>query len=62
MNYPPLTETEIRHAAQFRPGSVEVTAVVVGQIQLKQSWLNGQDTSRPEGQSPDDKSDMLASH
>jgi len=26
---PPLTESEIRHAAQFRPGSVAVGAVVI---------------------------------
>jgi hypothetical protein len=31
----PLTPHEIRHAAQYRPGSVAVGAVVVGRIQLK---------------------------
>jgi hypothetical protein len=35
----PLTSHEIRHAAQFRPGSVAVGAVVVGRVQLRKELM-----------------------
>jgi len=47
---PPLTEAEIRWAVQWRPGSVEVTALVVG-------WVSDPTVQTEESQRNDSQTD-----